>query len=370
MTALLKERSSRGVNILSTGDVHLGHQRTPTYHILDVIKKYIINDNLKYDILVINGDFFDRLLYFFSDVVYEICEVFNILLDYCAHYNVKIRAVKGTPLHDWNQMLVLVTLNRARTVKVDVKYIDTLTFEIIEPFGISVIYIPDEYNENSLDTYKEVKDLIRKNNLTKVDFIFIHDGFDYQLPMDKNAHNAKAYSDLVNYYVVESHIHTHSRRYNIWAIGSLDRLKHGEEEAKGFAMFHLKNGKCKGVFIENKDAKIYKTVDAKGCDLESTKVKLDRIAELPTDSYIRLVMTRLCPIYNQRHAVRSIYPQFNFDYLIEDGLIKEDSSLSLIESLEITPVTTFSKDNVKSLLLPHITNPDMDLVSELIDKLI
>ena len=69
---------------LCCSDIHLGHLKTPTQHIINSFKTTILTEeNKTLDILFINGDLFDRLLDLNTKEVSPILDFFNYLLSYC-----------------------------------------------------------------------------------------------------------------------------------------------------------------------------------------------------------------------------------------------------------------------------------------------
>ena len=58
-------------------------------------------------------------------------------------YNIILRILEGTPSHDWKQSKLFIHLNDLTKAGTDVKYIDSLSIEYIDKFGINVLY-PDE----------------------------------------------------------------------------------------------------------------------------------------------------------------------------------------------------------------------------------
>ena len=137
------------IKYLVTSDVHLGHENTPTTHIIQSFKTHILSDKHKdIDILFISGDLFDRLLDLNSKEVYFIIEFFNYLLSYCTVNNIRLRVLEGTPSHDWGQSQILVKLNDIRTNKCDLKYHKVLDIEYIEELNHHILYIPDEWTNS------------------------------------------------------------------------------------------------------------------------------------------------------------------------------------------------------------------------------
>ena len=62
------------------------------------------------------------------------------------------------------------------------KYVDTLSVEHIEEWGINVLYVPDKIRTTVKEVYDDTIDLLKSLALSKVDFCIMHGAFAYQLP--------------------------------------------------------------------------------------------------------------------------------------------------------------------------------------------
>jgi hypothetical protein len=117
--------------------------------------------------------------------------------------------------------------------------------------------------------------------------------FDYQQPEGirvAEAHDSAAYMSFTRHFIFIGHVHTHSVVGNAIAQGSFDRLKHGEEEPKGFVIAYIDEDNGDHVFfVENTKARIYKTVQCYKMDLESTLRYIEEVTTpLPGDSAVRI----------------------------------------------------------------------------------
>ena len=84
------------MHYLVIGDVHLGHPKTPTSHIVKTLKKHILSvKNKDIQVLFIEGDLFDRLLDLNSKEAQEIIVFFDYLLSYCYDNKIKLRVLRG-----------------------------------------------------------------------------------------------------------------------------------------------------------------------------------------------------------------------------------------------------------------------------------
>lgn len=276
------------MSILKVGcvsDIHLGHTRTPTIHIVKNLDSQLLGhpDFPKLDILFLAGDLFDRLLAYDDPDRPEIYLWFARLVRACAKFDIVLRLLKGTPSHDWEQCDILPVISSiadSDTSKaLDFKYVRTLSIEYIERFGINVLYVPDEWRHDNNETLAEVKVLLKSKGLSQVDYAIMHGCFEYQLPAGLTgvpSHNADEYLSIVKQLIFIGHHHVHTRFDRIVAQGSFDRLSHNEEEAKGFCIADVNDlaDTREVFFIENKGARIYRTIDCMGLELQEALEKI------------------------------------------------------------------------------------------------
>lgn len=268
-------------------DVHLGHLKTPTKHIIANFKKYILNDqNKDLDVLFIAGDLFDRLLDLNSEEVHIIVEFFSYLVKYCSVHNIALRVLEGTPSHDWQQSKLLEKVNDIHPNSCNFKYVNTVYIEYIEKIAKYVLYIPDEWASTHEKLQKDIEQELVKYNISSVDIVIAHGQFYYQT-VGKNYHGfyfeESYFLNLCKGFIHVGHYHTHTHFDRIVAQGSFDRLAHSEEEDKGYVVVQDNTW----LFITNKDSYIYKSIPI---NKNTTLAKLDAIiSKLPKGSYIRFV---------------------------------------------------------------------------------
>lgn len=164
--------TSRKLRIGETGDVHLGHHNTLTSHVLKALYK-AFPDNAEtgdLDMIIIAGDLYDRLV-MHSEVVLidQIRRWFFWFLSMCKRRDIVVRILEGTPSHDWKQSANVISENEIATIGADVKWVDTLSIEYIERFGINILYVPDEWRVETDDVWKDVVQALTEKGLEKVD---------------------------------------------------------------------------------------------------------------------------------------------------------------------------------------------------------
>ena len=315
------------ISMAVLSDVHLGHSRTPTKHIVNNLNAAFPDsyETAELDMIVIAGDLFDKAMCF-SNVDITHIQLWAIrLLKLCAKYDITLRILEGTPLHDRNQSRHIITLNEGLNKKADVKYIPELSIERIDRLGISVLYVPDEWQVDPNHTWNDVKQALGNKSLTSVDIAVMHGMFEHQLPPGVNlsTHIAKRYESVVNKYIFIGHVHHPSVKGKIVAPGSFDRLKHGEEEAKGHwrAKVNLSSDTQLGklTFVENKETYTYLSIDCRELTFEaSQKAIRTACTDIGNGSHIRLLLSRDGPNHAVLKWTRETYPALFLTNIITD----------------------------------------------------
>jgi len=352
------------LNLVVLGDIHLGAKNTETVHILNNLKDLLFKDGyLKTkDMVIFEGDVFDRLLNLPDPNVMEIKIWINSFLRICKKYDVLVRVLEGTPSHDWKQPLLFTKMNEMGEIGADVKYFEHLDIEHIERFGIDILYVPDEWRPQTEDVWLDVNKLLNKKGLKQVDFSVMHGAFDYQLPSHVPAptHVPENYLSITKYFVFIGHVHKHSQYKKIIAAGSFDRLKHSEEETKGFIDVVVRNDEQhKITFMPNKNAKVYKTIKCTDKELNETLTFLkDEINKLPERSHVRILAERNHPILVNLEELRFTFPTISFTTKKDES--KESSGESIIDLKEDYQPINITPKNIEELILERMINKDLD----------
>lgn len=338
-------------------DIHLGHTRTSTEHILANLDTYLLGhpDFKDLDILFIAGDLFDRLLAYDDPDRPLIYLWFAKLVQTCAKHGVSLRLLKGTPGHDWEQCDILVTIPIIAESDVDFKYVRTLSIEYIEKYNINVLYVPDEWRHNNDDTLVEVKELLKAKGLAKVDYAIMHGCFEYQLPPEISGlatHKADEYLAVVKHLIFIGHHHTHTRFDRITAQGSFDRLSHNQEEAKGFCIAHVNDltDAREVYFIENKGAKIYNSIDCTNLTLhDSLELIKNEVVNVPDHSAIRIVTNKDSELLTDLTALLRLRPLITWTTKVVGE--KDKTLIDAVQSADSEyKAITITPDNISNLV--------------------
>lgn len=347
------------LRIREFSDSHLGHNKTPTSHIIKVFDTLIPdNDNTGLiDIIIIAGDLFDRDLHLYQDEVFEIKNWMMRFLKMCKRRDIVVRVLEGTPRHDWRQSRWLLHLNEALEIGADIKYFDTVDIEHIPRFNIDVLYIPDEFKPTTLETQCIVNDLLINKGLDKVDFTVMHGAFPHQLPRAAHAraqlHDPNYYLGITRYFIYVGHIHQYSQYERILSAGSTDRFCHNDEKPKGMIETVIRLG-CDLhdiTFIENKQAKIFKTVNAVGLNENQCRELINKVIKKNGSAFhLRLEAMHNDAIHNVIDNYILKYPNVVIDFKrVEDKKPEKISTLT-----ELFQSISLSKDNINDLLLQRI----------------
>lgn len=348
---------------LVLGDIHLGHTKTPTTHIVASLKKHILSPKHKdIDVLFIEGDLFDKLLDLNSKEVQVIISFFDNLLSYCVGNNIKLRVLLGTPSHDMNQPEILVKLNEIRDTKADLRYFSVLDIEYLAEENKYVLYVPDEWvNDHDILEY-QIKEKLDNLGIEQVDIAILHGQFKYQfkdIPYTGFYFKENYFLNLVKDLIHVGHYHTYNPFDRIVPAGSFERLAHGEEDPKGYIVAKDRTY----TFIPNTDSFIYKNIVLR---VNTTLEQLDRnIRQYPKGSHIRLTMNKTHPFNLTFGELKLRYIDYELKKKIKDE--SEDTKTTYIETdahLDLSNKFTIDSD-VQAVVLRNIQDKNPLTESEI-----
>ena len=328
---------------LVVGDIHFGYYPPELLYKEFQLILHTIEENA-IDCVVIAGDYYDTKLSMSSaHAVYSV-KAFSDLIRLCEELGVKVRQIKGTNSHDpENQLKNLAQI--ANSSKCDYKLYLTVDEEEIYP-GMNILYIPEEYMEDSKDYYK---DYFSK----KYQLVFGHGMFEetnfssknkYQTMKKYPVFNSKEMEEICEGPIVFGHIHTAQRiRNRIQYTGSLVRSRFGEEEAKGFYIveFDSESKETDFEFIENELTLRYDTI------------------EIQPDNYVFSLM-----INEQINYFKNLVNTYNKDYLRIKINTPEDmmNSASFVDNMNVV------FNDMKNVKIQIIENSKVKLDKELREK--
>ena len=261
---------------LAIGDVHFGHPKTKhmfenelpevlTY--IEEESKILTQDRISY--IVLTGDFYDRKISLNEEASKMSKEFLDALVELCKTYDIKLRWLRGTKTHDFNQLDNFKHYQLYDDL--DFRIITVVEEEELFP-DVSVLWIPEEYMNDQDEYYKEFLDACDEDS--KYDMIFGHGTWEHEAftcQIQESERTIKGspvfriqdWVDKVYGPILFGHIHTHNiYRDKIYYSGSFSRWCYGEEKPKGFLDIRYDVQECEHeiTFIENENALQYTTV--------------------------------------------------------------------------------------------------------------
>lgn len=339
-----------GLKIATTGDIHLHHPRVSTERIIRHLDEMFNDEYLALvDILILNGDIFDRRLSLESDDFKPIMSWITSIMYRCAKHNVKLYVLEGTRSHDHKQNDLFEFLQSIGNIHVYLEYIDKVDIVEIHP-GVHALFVPDEVNHDASITATQIHELMTLKGLEQVDFAFMHGMFRYQLPIESiAAHSEEFFNTIVKHKVVINHIHIPSLRGKISAPGSPVRLRHNEEETKGHHLMVLEDGGVTEFFIETLDNVVFDTLDVTQLDLPGVLDLIESKNYGMERCFIRLRMARDSTVRQSLNVIKSRWPQHQFS---EDFIDSDITTLGQGDDLVDVDIVSvvLDKENITNIL--------------------
>lgn len=299
-------------NVLNIADIHFGKKNdkklfeTLNENFLKKIPS-IIKENDHLDMVVIEGDLFDRVIKMTEISANYVLKFVTELCELSKKYNFYLRIVNGTKSHDNNQ------LNNFSHLEIKYplfKIFRTVDTEIIEKMingdecvEWSILYLPEEYPEDYKSYYKS---FFKKKD--GYDFIFGHGMMDFvaftgndeiksKIKRNEAVHSVDTLDKICNYCTVFGHIHdkqNYKDENKFMYVGSFERFTFADQEPKGFLLTSADlEGNLKVKFYENPDASTYKIIDIEDYDFETTEEKIQFIeSEKKKYDYIKVIIDK------------------------------------------------------------------------------
>lgn len=227
---------------LLLADMHIGAIKDTAYY-YNAMTNIIDNELIfkRSDMVVILGDYFDRLFKVNEEYVSLAVNIMSYLVRACMKSDTKIRIVYGTESHEMNQYKIFNHF--LSSPNIGMKLFTTCTEETID--GKSILYVPEEYIANKLEFYK---DTIYSGK--QYDYIFGHgvitDGMPAIIGRTRESDNINTENKVPHFnagelskagkIVVFGHYHIAWDNENVYYLGSLFRSAFGEEEPKRYGI--------------------------------------------------------------------------------------------------------------------------------------
>lgn len=360
---------TKDISYLTISDIHMLNDLNETAYICDSFRDYFSNfkPESKFtdlDIIFLAGDIFDSYKDSKSPDVVRVTGIIRELMTFCAWFKIKLRILKGTPGHDYDQSELFTPLALAYEDRLDYKYISVLSIEKMDDLGLSVLYVPDEWAGSAAACKEQVIELMRMHQLDKIDIACMHGMFDFQIP-DLGEHPLKHdtawYHSIIRYFINIGHDHTFKTFDRIIVQGSFDRIAHGEEGKKGAVVCYLrKDGENWFEFIENKRSRIFKTIVVKTKDLDTAIEQVRKVLDkLPANSHVRISTGPDNPILTVLDEFKKAHPKMIFKKH-KDKKQNNESVNELAKAVNLSStyeVVALTQSSIVKMVLDNISIP-------------
>lgn len=374
LITIISNRREGDINILVTGDCHLAVRSLEPGKVAGVLNEITSDRVLRYtDSVVLNGDLLDRRISLASEEAVEFIEFGLGLRNRCRKHGVSLDILEGTPSHDNRQPAILELFDRYamdqdRSV---IRYIDRVSIVpllhahrdeyVQQHYGrqLHSLFVPDEVSTDGMITWGIVKDAMSLTALETVDMSYMHGTFRYQEPiLTEGSHVEEHYEGITRGRVVVNHWHLPSAHGRIRAPGSVERLRHGEEETKGFYYITLSPGENGDIsvteyFVYNENATEFVTMDVSGLTLSSARELLDATFERNPKARVRLQLSRLDELYPSLSDLRMTYKSLKITEKIIDIEVSEELDL---ESIQTDATYSIRPDNLSDLIIERLAD--------------
>lgn len=337
---------------LNVSDLHLNHPKVATSKMVDRLIKNITR-KMKRDIiqyLICPGDVFDRPTQTDTEAGKQISRFISFLLDFAYKHDLILIVLKGTGSHDGEQSDHFVSMNEGRLHKARLVYIDKITAWEDEN-GVRFLGVPDEATPSAAQTQAEVESVLKEKGWEQVDIGITHGMYTSHLIngiQDPHSHDVNFYLRIVKYIILNGHIHTPSLYKHLLTIGSHDRTRHGEEEAKGgwIVLIDFTTGEVSTEFFENEDAELFITYEIKADNIKDAYREVDKFLighKLVGGGFLRIAHD---PELSVNELVRRLHDKYHPEIEFATKKLDGDNAKAELtdrviefEQIKTTPIT-------------------------------
>jgi DNA repair exonuclease SbcCD nuclease subunit len=363
-------RQEGGYVVAVISDVHLGHGRVHASKVIKGLDSIFPDERLRaLNMVMITGDLFDKRLTYDSDDAQLITRWVEIFLRRCAKFGVAVRILEGTPSHDNKQSRWLPLVAELANINLDIKYYGTITIDELYEGGPLALYVPDEMNHDANDTWMQVNELLRQRGVSEVQYAFMHGMFTYQEPIRTVvSHSVENYHRIVTQRIYIGHHHTHTTCGRIVVPGSLERLRHNEEEEKGHLQFTIMpdHSVTDEYFIPNPLATVFSTLDVKGLELKKAIKLLEGYEHLPQGSNLRLELSRDDATYAGLAEIKSRFPQYYITTKVVEADAYTPDTTDLIDRPVITAIRPDTINDMLRARIKDVEKPVLDCIERIL----
>jgi len=290
---------------LVLSDIHIGHKSNKNI-ITELVQFITMNIKLldTIDTLIIPGDMFDRPLPLGSEESLEAAKFFKWLDGVLSKHDITLIILDGTVSHDARQPRVVAN-NMCSTKTIFMDKIDIIGYN-----GLNILFVPDSLPMSLKKQEEYTIRLMKDRGLDKVDVAIMHGLFRTSIDISNiDTFEDDVFLNLVNSYIIIGHNHRHMKHDRIITPGSFSRLNHNEEEPKGGLYVEIGEGvEDRWVFIENKNAPIFDTIDLS----KEESITKDRLWEF----------------------VKKYKPNSSIRFIYKDNQIPQDMQIDIVSTFK------------------------------------
>lgn len=291
---------SRGALMIAhLADLHFG-ALDPKYQYETLCEQFLnkISD-IKFDILAINGDLFDRKSMSNSETVMYSTLFIGQCVQYCINTGATLIIIHGTEEHDAGQLKLFY--HYLETPGLDIRIVERTRFEYVK--GAKILCIPEEYDKGE-EYYNHFL-----HNSGMYDLVLMHGMFkgaiyqDKDLGLDSNRAPIFRIEDFVNCKgcIISGHIHTPGC-FNgyFYYCGSPYRWQFGEEHDKGF-LITLHNLDTGGHYVhfERINSMKFVTINIDNIITKSPEEIINYVKDLKTKQNIDYLRLEILNVPNE-----------------------------------------------------------------------
>lgn len=357
------------VRYLVISDIHFGNRRNPAWRIANNLWEYI--EGFKdLDILFIAGDVFDKEMWFHSDDVPVIVNVFLKLYSHCEENSIKLRVLKGTDIHERGQFKTLAVMAK-KFERLDFRYIGEVEVEYFQEYNLSCLYVPDNHLDGGKLSQEHIRKTVLSSGRDKVHIAIVHSWFNHHLPEihKESCYDEEFFLSLVEFFISNGHIHIPQMYLRIITQGSFDRIAHNEDHPKGGVLFHIKGDESTWCFVQNTNALPFKTLKLASQDVDKCFDQVNKLVrDLPEYSWVSIRAKESHPFYHSVEELGRRYPLIRFE---KKALVEKEQKLISSEVALKTDYTVIGlfKENIVDKILEEMTETDKSALRSLRNKL-
>lgn len=301
----LGRQTRRGVSLQAhIADIHFGVMDPKTEY--DILCEQFINviNQLRLDIISIDGDIFYRLMTGNSDAILYANLLVKQLVDKCIRDDTTLVIIAGTKQHDAGQLKIFYPYMNDSNL--DIRIVENIRFEYIK--GLRILCIPELYG---------VPEKIYQSYLFGCglyDMCFMH-GTIHGAVYGDNVGQGRLFriEDFCNCMgpIISGHVHTGGcfDKY-FYYTGSPIRWSFGEEGEKGFLLvLYDMDSKYHYTYLQPIKSFRYDTVDIDNIIMSDPKDVIEYINGLKNQGidYIRLKCTSIADTDNNINIIKDYY---------------------------------------------------------------